>query len=172
MRRFRFPPGVLVALLLSGAFTDPAAAERRILEAAASSPVELARRFLDRLAEGDVEGIQQLALTEGEFAEFVYPELPAADPLRNTSAGFVWNQLHLRSQSSLGAVLTHLSGRRLKLKEIRFAGGVEPYDSYVVHRESLLILEDEDGVERTERLFGAVLEMDGQFKIYSFVGPN
>lgn len=165
----RFPPGVLVALLLSGLFTVSAAAERRVLEAAASSPTELADRFLDHLAEGDMEGLQALGLTEEEFREFVYPELPAADPVRNTSAEFVWNQLFIRSQSSLHGTYDRLAGRRLKLVDMRFAGGTEPYESYLVHRESVLILADEDGVEHTERLFGSVLELDGQFKIYSFV---
>ncbi len=169
MRGFRFPPGVLVALLLSGLFAEPAAAERRVLEAAASSPMELADRFLDYLADGDIGKIQELGLTEDEFRKFVYPELPAADPIRNTSAEFVWNQLFIRSQSSLHGAFNQLAGRRLTLKDMRFASGTEPYDSYVVHKESVLIVEDEDGVEHTERLFGSVLELDGQFKIYSFV---
>ena len=169
MLGFRFPPGVLVALLLSGLFTESAAAERHVLEAAASSPMELADRFLDCLAEGDVKGIQQLAITEEEFREIVYPELPAADPIRNTSAEFVWNQLFIRSQSSLYNVIDLLGGHRLTLKDMRFASGSDPHDSYVVHREAILILEDEEGIEHTERLFGSVLELDGQFKIYSFV---
>jgi uncharacterized protein YrzB (UPF0473 family) len=55
------------------------------------------------------------------------------------------------------------------LKDTRFASGTEPFDSYVVHKETVLTLVDEDGVEHTERLFGSILEIDGQFKIYSFV---
>ncbi len=107
-------------------------------------------------------------MNQDEFKTLVYPELPAADPARNTSAEFVWSMLQTRSESSLHSIMAAVGGRQLSFEEIRFTGETTRYESYKVHRESLLVLRDEAGDRQTVRLFGSVLEMDGQFKIFSF----
>lgn len=168
MRVFRFPPGVLFACLLCGLVVQSTAAERRTLDAAASSPEELVRRFLDAVEENNVDHVRRLAITEDEFKTLVYPELPASDPRRNTSAEFVWNTLHTRSESNLYSMMDAVGGRRFTLEELRFTGETTQYETYKVHRESLLVLRDRDGMKQTVRLFGSVLELDHQFKIFSF----
>jgi hypothetical protein len=144
------------------------AAAERPLEAAASSREELVRRFLDLVAGNDIDEVRKLAVNEDEFRTLIYPELPAADPRWNTSAEFVWNLFYLRNESSLRSMMAAIGGRRLTLEEIRFTGGTTEYATYRVHRESLLVLRDEEGKPQTVRLFGSVLELDGQFKIFSF----
>ena len=42
-------------------------------------------------------------------------------------------------------------------------------DSYKVHKEAHLVVKDEKGEQQEVRLFGSVLEMGGQFKLFSFV---
>ena len=170
MRPLGFPLGVLLACLVSGPIVRAAQdtrAERRLADGA-GSPEELARRFLDALARNAIDDVRRLAMTEEEFRTRVYPELPVSDPARNASAEFVWNMLHIRSESNLHSLMRQSGSRALGLEEIRFRGDSEAYDTFHVHRESMLVLTDEAGEQQTARLFGSVLEMDGQFKIFSF----
>jgi hypothetical protein len=154
---------------MCGLAVQSVAAGRRSLDAAASSPEELVRRFLDLVAGNNVDQIRRLAVNEEEFSLLLYPETPAADPRRNTSAEFVWNMHHIRSESSLERMIHAIGGRRLELEELRFTGGTTEYETYRVHRDSLLVLRDENGEQQRVRLFGSVLELDNQFKIFSFI---
>lgn len=168
MSWLRFPPGVLAAGLIVGLVVQSPAAERRPLEAAASSTEELVRSFLDALQEDDIEGVSRLALTRGEFESYIWPELPAAQPERNLTAEFVWNNMNVRSRSNLNQLMESLGGQRLILEELRFTGETTEYATFRVHRDSELVVRDESGELRRGRLFGSVLELDGQFKIFSF----
>jgi hypothetical protein len=145
-----------------------AQAEHRPLAAAASSPEELVRRLLDAIADNDLNAVLGMALTLDEFQTYVYPELPASDPVRNTSAEFLWTQTDLHGRGKLSSVMAGLGGQRLELEEVEFTGGVEEYPTLRIHRDSRLRLRDENGEVRVLRLFGSVLELDGQFKIFSF----
>ena len=168
MRPFHLSLGVLAACLLLGLTFEFGAAERRNLEAAAGSPEELVRNFLDALADNDIRAVRRLAISKDEFITYVWPDLPAAAPERNLTPEFVWNTMNIRSLSNLGQLMDTLGGRRLKLGEIRFTGEVTEYGTFRVHRDSQLVLQDENGEIQTGRLFGSVLELDDQFKIFSF----
>ncbi len=170
MQPLGFPLGVLLACLVCVPIVRAAQdtrAERRLADGA-GSPEELARRFLDALARNEIEDVRRLAMTEEEFRTRVYPELPVSDPARNASSEFVWNMLHIRSESNLHSVMRQSGGRTLALEDIRFRGESEAYDTFRVHRESMLVLTDDAGERQTASLFGSVLEMDGRFKIFSF----
>jgi hypothetical protein len=52
---------------------------------------------------------------------------------------------------------------------MQFAKGTDAYKTYKVHKEAHLIVKGEKGVQQEVRLFGSVLEMSGQFKLFSFV---
>lgn len=134
----------------------------------ASSAEELARRLLDAIADNDVNAVLGMALTLDEFNMYVYQELPAPDPVRNTSAEFLWSQMDLRGRSKLTRVMANLGGQRFELEAVEFTGGVDEHPTWRLHRDSLLRLRDAAGVLRVLRLFGSVLDLDGQFKVYSF----
>jgi hypothetical protein len=168
MQWFRSPPGVLVVCLLTGLVFQSVAAERRNLEAAASSPEELVRGFLAALSHDDLDQVRRLAVTEEEFATYIWPELPAAAPDRNLTVQFVWNNMNVRSQSNLRHLMDALGGQRLELEELRFTGKTTEYATYRIHRNSELVVRDRTGKISIGRLFGSVLELDGQFKILSF----
>jgi hypothetical protein len=168
MWKSRFILHGLIAAVMAGLVLQSSAAAQRLLESAASSPDELARRFLDALAGNKPDEVRKLALSEEEFRKYVWPELPSAEPARNLTPEFVWNSLHIRSESNLRSMMASVGGHRLRLEEVRFTGGVTEYKTYRVHRASLLFLKDEVGKDQTVRLFGSVLELDGQFKIFSF----
>jgi hypothetical protein len=133
------------------------------------SPERLAEAALERYARGDLDGLRRMALTEEEFRQVVWPELPASRPERNTPIDFVWGMLRQKSESSLRRLMSAHAGRRYQLLGLEFREGATPYDGFVVHREAVLRLRDEDGHERELALFGSVLQRGRGYKLFSFV---
>ena len=70
-----------------------------------ASPEALAAAVLDALARGDRARLDALALTEQEFRDHVWPDLPAARPERNLPFSYVWGDLHQKSNLSLAQTL-------------------------------------------------------------------
>lgn len=128
----------------------------------------LARKFLAALAGKDIEAIKAMRLTEQEFCNYVWHDLPSSR-LPNVSCDWAWNQATIKSLSGLGEMLRDHQGRRYEFLSLRFAKGTEVYPSYKVHKETWLRVRDENGGEQELRLFGSILEMDGKFKLFSFV---
>lgn len=137
--------------------------------ASAETPEEAARRALERIAAGDREGLLAIALSEAEFREVVYPELPASRPERNTSADYVWRGLRQKSRNSLAFTLDRYTGAPLELVAVEFLGETTDYGSYRVHRKTALTVKRPDGSKTVVRLFGSMIERAGRYKIFSFV---
>lgn len=129
----------------------------------------VAEAFLEALAEMDEDSIRQLAVSRQEWDKYVWPELPVSNPRANYPADFVWNQMAMRSESGLRMVLSRYGGRDLDLVSLRFTEGIKEYENFQIHRDARLIVEDETGIEKELNLFGSVMEMDEEFKIFSFV---
>jgi hypothetical protein len=129
----------------------------------------LARAVLLAIEQRDIDRLRQLALNEQEFREIVWPELPAARPERNVPFGYAWSDLRTKSETSLKNTLSTHGGRHLELVRVRFPGGTTQYDSYLVHRDTVVVARGTDGIEEDVRLFGSVLEQDGRFKVFSYV---
>lgn len=158
--------GLLGTLLCGPVLSQSRAAQERPLVAAAGSADELARRFLAAVRANDLDAVLELAITREEFDRYVWPELPA--PTRGLPADFVWDTAYNRGQAKIHGAMAALGGRQLTLKELTFTGEIEEYPTFRLYRDSLLHLVDENGKLQVIRLFGSVIELDGQFKIYSF----
>lgn len=137
------------------------------------SPEAIARTVLELVADGDVDGLRALALTEQEFRSNVWPELPAARPERNLPFSYVWGDLRQKSEAGLSSVLARYRGHRLELVAVRF-GGRTPYTSYVVHREAVFSVRDPatDGPLEEVRMCGSLIEQAGRWKVFSYVVDN
>jgi hypothetical protein len=131
------------------------------------SAEELAVRALTALEAGDIASLHRLRMTEKEFTWYIWPELPASQ-LPNVTAGWVWDQATLQSLSGLATVLAEYGGRELRLLSLR-ASGVDSYGSYRVLREPVVVVQLDDGATLEARLFGSILELDGQYKLISYV---
>lgn len=140
--------------------------DRRVEHTEASIDT-LAQSVLDAIERRDVERLQLLALDEAEFRDVVWPELPAARPERNLTADFVWNDLRAKSARSLGATLERYAETPLTLVGVRFRN-TTPYETFLVHRETVLVVQGQDGTEQEVRLFGSVFEQDGRYKVFSY----
>lgn len=140
----------------------------RVLENAQASPEELSRVFLRALAGRDLAVIKSLRLTKEEFCQYIFPELPSSK-VPNLTCDFAWEQATLRSLSGLDKMYTRHQGRKYELVSVRFEKGTESYTSYRVYKETHLTVRDETGAQAEIRLFGSMLEMDGKYKLFSFV---
>ena len=141
----------------------------RALQGSRESVETLLTDFLAALEEGDEEQIVGLTLSREEFDRVVWPQLPASRPGTNLSPSFVWESHQMRSLSGLGSILRRYGGQSLQLVKVHFREGSTDYSTFVVHRDAFLEVTDATGGVRQLKLFGSVLELDGEFKIFSFV---
>jgi hypothetical protein len=132
------------------------------------SPEALASAVLDALATGDRGRLDALALSEREFRDHVWPDLPAARPERNLPFSYVWGDLHQKSRMRLSQTLEAQKGVRHSLRRVTFAGKTD-YAHYVVHRDATFIVTDASGAEQPLRVCGSFLEKDDGWKVFSYV---
>ncbi len=161
------PPADPEAPAGAGEMVPSAAVER--LKRLLPSPEAAASEVLALVQAGDAGALRDLALSEPEFRDVVYPALPASRPGRNTSAEFLWSLMRQRSANSLALTVDRYRGRRLELVEVDFAGETTDYGPFRVHRETVLTVRQEDGSPAVVRLFGSMIEQKGGFKVFSFV---
>lgn len=157
------PAIALVAALAAGCSHPPALAHTF------SSEHALADRVLGALAARDIAALQALPLSEREFREAVWPELPSSRPEMNVPVDYAWQTLAQNSLRHLHETMRAHGGRRYRLVDVRFDGDTTRYGAFTVRRRSRVIVRDEHGEERQLRLFGSVLERDGRFKLFSYV---
>jgi hypothetical protein len=158
---------ILLTALGLAAGCGTSASTARTLANPSPSPEALAARYLDALGRDDLESMKALRLTEQEFCAYVFPELPSSR-LPNVKCDFVWSQATLNSMAGMQRMLESHRGKRYELVSVRFAA-VDDYDTYRVHKEPLVTFRDETGATHQARLFGSMLELDGQYKLFSFV---
>jgi hypothetical protein len=134
-----------------------------------ASAAALARAVLDGFEHRDLAVLRALAVDEQEFRDHVWPDLPSARPERNLPFSYVWGDLHQKSDAALARTLATHGGQHYELISVQFLGGKTQYNTYVVHRETLLTVKGTTDSELRVRLFGATLEKDGRFKVFSYV---
>ena len=130
-------------------------------------------RLADAVVRGferrDVDALATLAVTEAEFRDRIWPELPASRPERNLPFSYVWGDLRQKSENSLASLLARYGGRSMRLVRVDHAGESTRYRSFTVHRETVLTIRVSDGGEHRVRLFGSTLERQRIFKVFSYV---
>ena len=132
-----------------------------------TSPDALATAVLDAFARRDRARLDALAVSEQEFRDHVWPDLPAARPERNLPFSYVWGDLRQKSDLSLTRVLDEHGGKRHTLRGVTFAG-ITSYAHYTVHRAARLTVVDASGSSQTLRVCGSFLEKDGLWKVFSY----
>lgn len=139
------------------------------LENSCGSLEEVAAQFLKVLETGEMEAARELAITRDEFERYVWPQLPASASGTNLSVDFLWQQTEFKSINYLKDTLQNHAGKSYELVEVRSAEGIKEYGSFRTHRDMRVRIRTPEGKEQELNLFGSILEMDGEFKLYSFV---
>ena len=170
----RLARAVVALVLLAGLAVTQACAtanshvSRLELSNAAPSAEQLAERVLAELAAGNAEELASLVVTKDEFCSGVYPELRSSK-VRNVTCDFVWEMAMLNHTSGFREVLGKHKGKRYSLVSLRFLAPAERYATFTVHKQPTVTVRDDEGREREYRLFGDVLEAEGQFKLFGFM---
>ena len=133
------------------------------------SSEKLTQAVLDALAASDRETLSAFALNEVEFRTVVWPELPASRPERGVPFDYAWGDLHQKSDAGLSRLLHRYGGQRFEVLDVDFTGETTDYRSFLVHRDSQVRVRDASGKESVVRLFGSILQRDGEFKLFSYV---
>lgn len=162
-RRASLLTAVSAGLVLTAACSTPPP-----LSNTSASPEALARAVLDAISTGDRGRLEALALSEAEFRDHVWPELPAARPERNLPLSYVWGDLHQKSTQQLSVTLRKHGGKRDELVRLTFSD-VTPYAGFQVHRKATFRVRDASGQETDVRLCGSMIEQDGAWKVFSYV---
>ena len=162
---------LVAAVLVTAACSTPAAPSQSAapLSHTFESPDALARAVLEALTNRDAVRLRALQLSESEFREHVWPQLPTSRPERNVPFDYAWGQLKQRSDGSLAETMGRYGGRQLRFVHTRFTGETTTFQSFSVMRESEIVAADEDGRELILRLYGSALLKDGRYKLYSYV---
>ena len=164
--------GILAAVIVTAACSAPAEPTRSTaapLSNTFDSPEALARAVLERLERKDLTGLRALPLSEAEFRDHVWPELPTSRRERNVPFDYAWGQMKQRSDGHLGNTFARYGGKPLKLVRTRFTGETTQYQSFAVMRESEIIAADDTGRELILRLFGSAMVRDERYKMFSYV---
>lgn len=162
---------IVAAVLVTAACSAPAEPTRlpAPLTNTFDSPDALARAVLSALERKDLDALRTLPLSEVEYRDHVWPELPVSRPERNVPFDYSWRQLQQRSDLSLRQTFARYAGRRLELLETRFTGETTPYASFSVLRDSEVIARDETGRDLILRLYGSAMVTGRRYKLFSYV---
>lgn len=137
------------------------------LRDAAPSPDSLVRSVAGALARNDTTALIRAALSPAEFAYFYYPADPQARPPYELPPQIMWLQLSTRSDKGLGRLLGLLGGHRIDVLAHR-CDAPEPHGPERVLAHCTVTYRVDGDSARTDRLFAAILERGGQYKILSF----
>lgn len=129
----------------------------------------VAAAVLDGLARRDAARLAELPLDEHEFRKWVWPELPAGRPEVGMPFDYFWKDFSFKSRTSLASTLSEFGGQRFVLKRIDFGGETTHYGAFSVSRDARLTVVDDQGRERSIRVFGSVLHTGGRYKLFSYV---
>jgi len=133
------------------------------------TPQAVAEAVVAALNAGDSAALLALAVTEAEFRDVVWPKLPAARPERNLTWQYVWGDLHAKSRQQAAALMGAWQEGRYTFVDVGLDGKVDDHGTYRVHRDSRVELLTPQGHAVSQRLFGSVIEQQGQYKVFSFV---
>ena len=134
----------------------------------ASSKSALIGGFVAALAASDTAALARMALTRGEFAYLTYPSSPYTRPPYRQSPEIVWLLLGTEHDKGLTRLLRRLGGQ--KLGYLGHRCDVKPLREgrNRIWRGCVSRVRLATGDTLEARLFGAIVERDGQFKFASY----
>ncbi len=142
------------------------------LSGGASSIDELVDRMLGALERRDGQALDELRVTESEYREWIVPGSvePGArlQALGDEASRYFWETLDTKSRFHRQALLQGFGGRKLEVVERSFEKGSKQFANHVAHRRLVLRVRDEGGREE-ELHTGSIAEVDGRFKMISFI---
>ena len=158
---------VLLAVLFGCHDSRNGSSPEFIMDNSFGSVESLTEGFLESLKNGDMHKLQLIAADKDEFESYLWPHLPASRPGTNLTSEFVWEQSRMKSLSSLRSTMNKYGGKDIKLVGVELSGEVREYGRLKLFMDPEVIVSI-DGVEQKTRMFGSIMTLDGEYKIYSY----
>ena len=129
----------------------------------------LARAIVDGFRNADGATLASYSLTKEQFRYYVWPQLPSSQGENPLPFDYGWTDLYQKSHNSLLRNFDRFQGEQMEFLELKFEDGLTDYDRYIVHRDARVRVRRADGRKMWIDLFGSIMELDGQYKLFSYV---
>lgn len=137
------------------------------LEGAAPSRDALVARFIDAIQTRDTTAVRQMVLSRAEFAWLYYPTSTFSREPYYQMPQLTWFLNIQDSEKGITRVMERFGGT-----DLRFSGYECPessrMDGELAFWDGCLLELEHGGGPRRLRLFGSIVELDGQYKLYSY----
>lgn len=138
------------------------------LEGGASSRDALVRAFISALEANDTSAVRRLHVSRAEYAYLYFPTSVYMNKPYRQDPAVAWFLSVQNSEKGITRILRRLGGRALT-----FGGydcGAEGREGKNIFWRSCTVnyFDPQDGARVTRRLFGAIIERDGQYKFLSY----
>jgi hypothetical protein len=140
---------------------------------------EIGQKVLAAVQKNDYKELDAMRITEQEFRELIFPGLPIGKIEQwKKNFDFVWGDVNTKSMYGLRAVLARHGGQKFTYVKTIFKKDKTTFElestnpfskqSYISHQDAWVIAKDDKGTEKELKLFGAIIEYRGKYKIMSF----
>ena len=139
------------------------------LEGSVPALEDVGQTALAALAEGDVQALEALRLTEHEHNDVVWPELPASAPEVSFPVEFAWSNIRSRNASALSQISPIYKGEALVFQGVECRGDVQTFETFHVLTDCWVAFTRNRSPDVWEaRLFKDVLVRGGGHKIFRY----
>lgn len=147
---------------------DAAGSLARKFRDGSSTRAALVKRFMRALVVLDTADLDSMLVDQREFADLIYPESPYTHPPYRQAPGLVWDQIQNPSRSGLTRLIRRLGGQPLQYEGHTCAAKPDRQGRNLIWTGCVVLLVDQNGNVRKNRLFGSIIERDGIFKFVSY----
>jgi hypothetical protein len=129
---------------------------------------DLVKRVVSALAANDQPALSKLGIDQSEFKKYVWPTLAAQMSGSNTSADKYYVTYQKVNQVGVTEATTELAGKRWEVVKVSLEPAKKKGKGYQIFGSPLITLRDDGGQEKSVRLVGGLLELDGVYKVTSY----
>ena len=134
---------------------------------------DLARRVVSALAANDQAALDKMSIDQSEFKKYVWPTLAAQMSGSNISADKYYATYQKVNQVGVTEATTELVGKEWDVVRVSLEPARKKGKEYQLFGSPLITLRDDSGQEKSVRLIGGILELNGALKVTSFyVSPS
>lgn len=114
----------------------------------------------------DGPSAQKSAVTQSDFLNIIWPEMPQSRPAARVPGDEAWDFLYNRNIASFNRTMGDFHNKGLRLVSFK-VGHVDEYTNYRLHQDILIQAEMADHQPVELDVVRTVVERNGRFKVYS-----
>ena len=138
------------------------------LQGGRASLDSLARDFLSALEAVDTLALERMLLDRAEFAYLYYETSALSRPPYSLSPEMMWFQMEAHSGQGKVKLLRKLGGAPVQYSGVSCADEPMPAGANRIYSDCNVRYRMAGGEEEEHRLFGAVIEREGQYKFLTY----